>query len=554
VRLPDPARSRALLIGTGDYRSEAIPNLPAVGNNLTDLVAVLTDPELGGLKAERCVTLKDPMLRDAYRILKNTVLDCEDTLIIYFAGHGFTGDRNELFLGVTDTDLEELDVSALRAVVLRDLLLQSPAAAKVVILDCCFAARAFANHMAADADVILGQVDVQGTYTLASARANDLAAAAPGARYTAFTGELLALLRFGVPDGAELLTFSSLFPLLYLALSRQGLPLPDQCNTGTISQLALSRNPAFHPPVVSPPPDVVFGGADAMRPVAVRHHPADRDASRRESASAEEQRAVTPPPSSAASAMSSTPKRVESLTYSKILGAVKNEAVTRRDIMSRGRMVAPNHYVVHVSPRDFQQLEPRAGVLARALAKSLTNFLRERGYSTNYKIFVEIEPGDQAISGCQVTATKSPRPSAADSRTARSRRFVPGSVSQVQRIRLRLGGHPGGLYATEAKSDVQPVDILAAMQHEASALKKVLAGDRILVPNRYMVRLSRGDHTRLAIYASVIAQELAQSQAEFIGEQVWTVYGDVIVEIERESSLDAGMFRVTAEVYTGGPV
>ncbi|KPC67310.1 hypothetical protein ADL26_20985, partial [Thermoactinomyces vulgaris] len=47
---------------------------------------------------------------------------------------------------------------------------------------------------------------------------------------------------------------------------------------------------------------------------------------------------------------------------------------------------------------------------------------------------------------------------------------------------------------------------------------------------------------------AALAQELAQSQAEFIGENGWTVYGDVIVEIERGEGLDTGMFRVTAEV------
>src|SRR5262249_26054715 len=73
-------------------------------------------------------------------------------------------------------------------------------------------------------------------------------------------------------------------------------------------------------------------------------------------------------------------------------------------------------------------------------------------------------------------------------------------------------------------------------------------------PNRYVIDLSPYDHSRLAPYAAALAQELAQSQAEFIGEQGWTVYGDVIVEIERGEGLDTGMFRVTAEVYTGGDV
>jgi hypothetical protein len=89
------------------------------------------------------------------------------------------------------------------------------------------------------------------------------------------------------------------------------------------------------------------------------------------------------------------------------------------------------------------------------------------------------------------------------------------------------------------------------MQREAEAHKAILAGGRTLVPNRYVIDLSPYDHSRLAPYAAALAQELAQSQAEFIGEQAWTVYGDVIVEIERGDGLDTGMFRVTAEVFTG---
>jgi hypothetical protein len=92
------------------------------------------------------------------------------------------------------------------------------------------------------------------------------------------------------------------------------------------------------------------------------------------------------------------------------------------------------------------------------------------------------------------------------------------------------------------------------MQREAEAHKAILAGGRTLVPNRYVIDLSPYDHSRLAPYAAALAQELAQSQAEYIGEQAWTVYGDVIVEIERGEGLDTGMFRVTAEVYTGGDV
>jgi hypothetical protein len=126
-------------------------------------------------------------------------------------------------------------------------------------------------------------------------------------------------------------------------------------------------------------------------------------------------------------------------------------------------------------------------------------------------------------------------------------------VSVLQRFEKRLEGLVEGAFAKVFKGVVHPVEILNAMQREAEAHKAILAGGRTLVPNRYVIDLSPYDHSRLAPYAAALAQELAQSQAEFIGEQGWTVYGDVIVEIERGEGLDTGMFRVTAEVYTGGP-
>ncbi|WP_025272859.1 FhaA domain-containing protein [Haloglycomyces albus] len=121
-------------------------------------------------------------------------------------------------------------------------------------------------------------------------------------------------------------------------------------------------------------------------------------------------------------------------------------------------------------------------------------------------------------------------------------------MSVLQRLERQLEGLFEGTFNKMFKGVVHPVEIASAMQREAESHKAVLAGDRVLVPNRYVIDLSPPDHDRLAPYAAALAQELAQSQAEFIGENGWTVYGDVIVEIERGEGLDSGMFRVTAEV------
>jgi hypothetical protein len=108
-----------------------------------------------------------------------------------------------------------------------------------------------------------------------------------------------------------------------------------------------------------------------------------------------------------------------------------------------------------------------------------------------------------------------------------------------------------GAFAKVFKGVVHPVEIASAMQREADAHKSILGAGRTLVPNRYIIDLSPSDHDRLESFAAPLAQELAQAQAEYIGEQGWTVYGDVIVEIERGEGLDTGMFRVVSEVYTG---
>ncbi|MFG1927485.1 FhaA domain-containing protein [Cryptosporangium sp. NPDC048952] len=125
-------------------------------------------------------------------------------------------------------------------------------------------------------------------------------------------------------------------------------------------------------------------------------------------------------------------------------------------------------------------------------------------------------------------------------------------VGVLQRFEKRLENLVEGAFAKVFKGVVHPVEIASAMQREADAHKSILGGGRTLVPNRYIIDLSPSDHDRLAQYAAPLAQELAQAQAEYIGEQGWTVYGDVIVEIERGDGLDTGMFRIAAEVYTGG--
>ena len=74
---------------------------------------------------------------------------------------------------------------------------------------------------------MVGQIEVDGTYVLASAGPDQVALIQPGEDYTAFTGRFLHLLRNGVPGGPKLLTVDYLYQRLVMTMKAEGLSQPQ---------------------------------------------------------------------------------------------------------------------------------------------------------------------------------------------------------------------------------------------------------------------------------------------------------------------------------------
>ncbi|MBP2327652.1 hypothetical protein JOF56_008037 [Kibdelosporangium banguiense] len=244
ARLPEPGRSRAVLIGTGDYQDPALEPLPAVANNLTDLAGVLTAQQGAGLPGGHCEVLRDPPAQAAVGDhIVAAAGAAEDVLLVYYSGHGLMSwdGNNELFLALRDTKTKQLRTSALRYADLRQDILDSSAKTKVLILDCCFAGRTLDHTMSEPADTLLSEVDIAGTYVLAATE--NRALAPPGWRNTLFTGELLRLLWEGVAaEPGVLLTLDVLFREVRAAMSRHNWPEPRSNNRNSAAHLALAYN------------------------------------------------------------------------------------------------------------------------------------------------------------------------------------------------------------------------------------------------------------------------------------------------------------------------
>lgn len=121
----------------------------------------------------------------------------------------------------------------------------------------------------------------------------------------------------------------------------------------------------------------------------------------------------------------------------------------------------------------------------------------------------------------------------------------------LQRFERRLGGMVEGIFARAFKSEVQPVEVAAALQRELDAQAAVVARDRTLVPNRFVVELGDHDFERLSPYEKPLTRELAAMVREHADEQRYTFVGPIEVNLLLVSSLETGVFHVRSEVVPG---
>jgi hypothetical protein len=88
-------------------------------------------------------------------------------------------------------------------------------------------------------------------------------------------------------------------------------------------------------------------------------------------------------------------------------------------------------------------------------------------------------------------------------------------VGVLQRFERRLGGMVEGVFARAFKSEVQPVEVAAALQRELDDRAAVVGRDRTLVPNHFVVEL--GDEKKKALRAIINEGFLAGFRMVMIG-------------------------------------
>ncbi|PZQ88972.1 MAG: DUF2662 domain-containing protein [Leifsonia xyli] len=109
----------------------------------------------------------------------------------------------------------------------------------------------------------------------------------------------------------------------------------------------------------------------------------------------------------------------------------------------------------------------------------------------------------------------------------------------------------GGAFAKTFKSGLQPLEVTAALRRELDTQAAVVSRDRILVPNRFTVRLSPPDFERMTGLGPALIDEFTRLVQQHAAAQRYTFAGGIDIRLERDAGLTAGIVRIDSENVKG---
>ena len=191
-----PVEGRSLLIGIEDYTRAA--RLPGVANDVRLLRDTLI--ERGGYEVVTVINSArgDELLltgQSERGSLQRTIEDWlkarvgDETVVLYFSGHGFRDDHNRLYLAAVDCAPQNPEPGGIPIGWLRDQLVQCSAKMKVLVLDACHAgsARTAGSRGINAKDLSDFFQQTKGLVTLASCAGHQQSYLWPAKRQSLFT-------------------------------------------------------------------------------------------------------------------------------------------------------------------------------------------------------------------------------------------------------------------------------------------------------------------------------------------------------------------------------
>lgn len=113
----------------------------------------------------------------------------------------------------------------------------------------------------------------------------------------------------------------------------------------------------------------------------------------------------------------------------------------------------------------------------------------------------------------------------------------------LDNLEQRLDRIVNGSFSKAFKSEVQPVELGAALQQEMDNRAHTINGQTV-VPNIFIIELGPIDHERLATYFDTLSFELGALADTYSSEQRYTVLDLANITFDLDPELETGVFRI----------
>ncbi|HTX97941.1 MAG TPA: FhaA domain-containing protein [Mycobacterium sp.] len=118
----------------------------------------------------------------------------------------------------------------------------------------------------------------------------------------------------------------------------------------------------------------------------------------------------------------------------------------------------------------------------------------------------------------------------------------------VARIERKLEMTVDNAFARVFGGSIVPEEVEALLRREARDGIRKLEGNRLLVPNEYIITLGRHDFEKVGADPDLTSSAFARDLADYFDEQGWQTYGDVVIRFEQSSNLRTGQYRARGAV------
>lgn len=101
-----------------------------------------------------------------------------------------------------------------------------------------------------------------------------------------------------------------------------------------------------------------------------------------------------------------------------------------------------------------------------------------------------------------------------------------------------------GAFARTFRSGLAPVEITAALRKELDTHASPVSRDRVLVPNRFVVRMNPEDHATMSALGDGLMDELSSALTRYAEEQRYQMVSPPVILLEPDPAITLGLLDV----------